>query len=142
LDLASGRLESMRDDANLYSSWTLSEDGSTLVFRMSDGNHPDELWVSDADLRDPRVLTDLNPWLDEVALTRSELVEYLDVDGERQHGVLYYPIDHVEGRSYPLVAEVYEQFFDNGFNHRMNLVASQGWFGFQPSVDLEEGFPG
>ena len=87
-------------------------------------------------------MTDLNPWLSEVALTRSELVTYLDVDGVEQYGILYYPIGYQEGESYPLVAEVYEDFFDNGFNHRMNLVASQGWFGFRPSVDLEEGFPG
>lgn len=142
LNLQSGTLEPARSDANLYSSWTLSEDASTVVFRMSDGDRPDELWVADTPFANPRALTDLNPWIDEVALTRSELVEYLDVDGEQQHGILYYPIDYVEGQSYPLVAEVYEEFFDNGFNHRMNLVASQGWFGFRPSVDLEEGFPG
>ncbi|MEK9501036.1 prolyl oligopeptidase family serine peptidase [Gemmatimonadota bacterium DH-20] len=142
LDLASGALQSVRSDANLYSSWTLSDDGSTLVYRMSDGDRPDELWAADSGLTAPRALTDLNPWIDEVALTRSELVEYLDVDGERQYGILYYPVDYVEGQRYPLVAEVYEEFFDNGFNHRMNLVASQGWFGFRPSVDLEEGFPG
>lgn len=142
LDLESGQLEPIRADANTYASWTLSDDGSTLVFRMSDGDHPDEVYAASPDLSGMRALTDLNPWLDEVALTRSELVSYLDVDGEQQYGILYYPIGYQEGESYPLVAEVYEEFFDNGFNHRMNLVASQGWFGFRPSVDLEEGFPG
>lgn len=142
LDLASGTLEQARSDANLYAGWMLSEDASTVVFRMSDGDRPEELFAAGPDLASPRRLTSLNPWIDEVALTRSELVEYLDVDGEKQFGILYYPVGYVEGRAYPLVAEVYEEFFDNGFNHRMNLVASQGWFGFRPSVDLEEGFPG
>lgn len=142
LDLATGALEQARADANLYSDWNLSDDGSTLVYRMSDGDRPDELYATGPDLESPRRLTTLNPWLDDVALTRSELVEYLDVDGETQYGILYYPVGYVEGERYPLVAEVYEEFFDNGFNHRMNLVASQGWFGFRPSVDLEEGFPG
>ena len=142
LELSSGRLTPVRADANTYASWTLSDDGSTLAFRMSDGDHPDEVFVASPDLSDLRQLTDLNPWLSEVALTRSELVTYLDVDGKEQYGILYYPIGYEEGESYPLVAEVYEDFFDNGFNHRMNLVASQGWFGFRPSVDLEEGFPG
>ncbi len=40
------------------------------------------------------------------------------------------------------MAEIYETFFDNGFNANMNLLANQGWFGFRPSVDLEIGFPG
>ena len=142
LELSSRRLVPIRSDANTYANWTLSDDGSTLAFRMSDGDRPDEVFVARADLSELRQLTDLNPWLSEVALTRSELVTYLDVDGVEQYGILYYPIGYQEGESYPLVAEVYEDFFDNGFNHRMNLVASQGWFGFRPSVDLEEGFPG
>jgi dipeptidyl aminopeptidase/acylaminoacyl peptidase len=142
LDLASGTLTQARSDANLYASWTLSEDGSTLVFRMSDGDRPDELHAADPGLRAVRQLTELNPWLDQVALTRSELISYRDVDGIEQYGILYYPVGWREGERYPLVAEVYEQFFDNGFNHRMNLVANQGWFGFRPSVRLEEGFPG
>ena len=89
----------------------------------------------------PRQLTDLNPQLDAVQLTHSELVEYLDVDGEKLYGILYYPIDYEAGRKYPLVAEIYETFFDNGYNANMNLLASQGWFGFRPSVDLEIGLP-
>jgi len=134
-------------ERNTLSGWRLTEDGSRLIFEMSDGDTPEELYVLDADLSenslaDAREVTDLNPWLDEVALTRSELVEYLDVDGERQYGILYYPIDYVEGERYPLVAEIYEDFFDNGFNTNMNLITSRGWFGFRPSVEFETGFPG
>ena len=92
--------------------------------------------------RHPVSLTTSNPQLEDVALTRSELVEYLDVDGNTLYGILYYPAGYVEGRTYPLVAEIYEQFFDNGFNENMNLITAQGWFGFRPSVRFEEGFPG
>lgn len=131
----------------LTRSFTLTEDGEHLIFRMSDGDRPDELYVTGADERSidlagATALTEMNPWLDEVALTRSELVEYLDVDGKTQYGILYYPIDYQEGTRYPLVAEIYEDFFSNGFNSNMNLLASQGWFGFRPSVEFEEGFPG
>jgi len=138
------RTQSM--ERNTLGSWRLSEDGSTMLFEMSDGDSPEELYVAEAgfdiSVGDASQLTDMNPWLDEVALTRSELIEYLDVDGESQYGILYYPINYQEGQRYPLVAEVYEDFFDNGFNSNMNLLASQGWFGFRPSVELETGFPG
>ena len=109
---------------------------------MSDGDRPDEIWTTATDRPAPRRLTTSNPQLDDVALTRSELVEYLDVDGNTLYGILYYPAGYVEGRTYPLVAEIYEQFFDNGFNENMNLITAQGWFGFRPSVRFEEGFPG
>ena len=142
LDTASGNIETLMLDDALYRSWNISEDGSTFVYAMSDGDQPNEIWVARGDGTSPRQLTESNPQLGDVALTRSELVEYLDVDGNTLYGILYYPANHEPGRAYPLVAEIYEQFFDNGFNENMNLITAQGWFGFRPSVRFEEGFPG
>jgi dipeptidyl aminopeptidase/acylaminoacyl peptidase len=142
LDVASGEWEQLVADANRYGGWELISGGQRILYRMSDGDRPDELYVADAELDGARRLTDLNPQLAEVALARSELVEYLDLDGEKRYGILYYPVGYQEGRRYPLVAEIYEDFFDNGFNANMNLLTSQGWFGFRPSVEFEEGFPG
>ena len=141
-DLEDRSMEDLiRDDA-IYRNWSISKDSNTIVFSRSDGDRPDELWVADGSMVDLRQLTDLNPQLDGVQLTQSELVEYLDVDGEKLYGILYYPIDYDPGKKYPLVAEIYETFFDNGYNANMNLLASRGWFGFRPSVDLEIGYPG
>ena len=142
LDTASGDTETLMLDDALYRSWNISEDGAKLVYAMSDGDRPDEIWVAGGDGSSPRQLTGSNPQLEGVALTRSELVEYLDVDGNTLYGILYYPANYEPGRKYPLVAEIYEEFFDNGFNENMNLITAQGWFGFRPSVRFEEGFPG
>lgn len=142
LDVTEGRTDTLVADAGVYSDWHVSEDGSRIVFRMSDGDRPDELYVADGGFGDVRRLTRLNPQLDGVALARTELVDYLDVDGERLHGILYYPPGWEPGRAYPLVAEIYETFFDNGYNENMNLVTAQGWLGFRPSVNLEVGYPG
>ena len=129
-------------DSDLYRDWRVAEDGSRIVVRRSDGDRPDELWTAGGAFSDARPLTDLNPWLDEVALSRSELIRYLDVDGEELYGILHYPPDYEEGTAYPLVAEIYESFFDNGWNYSVQNLAAQGWFVLRPSVRLEEGFPG
>jgi dipeptidyl aminopeptidase/acylaminoacyl peptidase len=142
LDVGSGRIEPVLVDDGLYRSWNVSADGRTIVYAMSDGDRPDEIYVTGQDHPEPTALTAMNPQLDDVALTRSELVEYLDIDGNRLYGILYYPIGYEPGRTYPLVAEIYEEFFDNGFNENMNLITAQGWFGFRPSVRFEEGYPG
>ena len=142
LDTATGAVETLFLDDNLYRSWNISDDGGTLVYTMSDGDRPSEIWTTATDRLAPRRLTTSNPQLDDIALTRSELVEYLDVDGNTLYGILYYPVGYEPGRRYPLVAEIYEQYFDNGFNENMNLITAQGWFGFRPSVRFEEGFPG
>ncbi len=142
LDTSTGAVETLTLDSNLYRSWNISDDGNTIVYTMSDGDHPDEIHAARGDLSAPRQLTTSNPQLADIALTRSELIEYLDVDGNTLYGILYYPVGYEPGRKYPLVAEIYEQFFDNGFNENMNLITAQGWFGFRPSVRFEEGFPG
>ena len=142
LDLQGGDLQQLVSDPNLYRGWQMSEDGTRIVYTMSDGDHPPDIYVADPALRGSRLVSASNPWLAERKLTRSELVEYLDVDGKRLKGILYYPVDYEPGERYPLVAEIYEEFFDNGFNQNMNLLANEGWFGFRPSVEFEEGFPG
>jgi dipeptidyl aminopeptidase/acylaminoacyl peptidase len=142
LDLQSGAIETMMLDENLYRSFSFSDDGGTVIYRMSDGNRPDEIWAASEDFSERKQLTDLNSQLADLPLSKTELIEYLDIDGNTLYGILYYPVGYESGRKYPLVAEIYEQFFDNGYNENMNLITAQGWFGFRPSVRFEEGFPG
>lgn len=141
-DLKERRMEDLIKDSNLYRGLRMSKDGQKFFCSFSDGDLPNELAKIDRDFNKVEVLTDLNPWVKERKLTRSELVEYLDVDGNKLYGVLYYPIDYEPGKKYPLVCEVYEGFFDNGFHTNMNIIANQGWFGLRPSVNLEIGYPG
>ncbi len=142
-DLETKQATPLASDANVYSSWHVSDDGSRFVFERSNGDRPNEVYAATAgDFAGARALTNLNPQLANVALSHSELVSYLDVDGKKLYGVLYYPYGYQPGKKYPLVAEVYETFFDNGYNENMNLLAGQGWFVFHPSVDLHIGYPG
>jgi dipeptidyl aminopeptidase/acylaminoacyl peptidase len=141
-DLQRGQEEVLVLDTHLYRSWTVAKDGSRIVFRRSDGDRPDEVWMAAGDFDSPRTITDMNPWLSEVAISRSRLVSYLDVDGEELKGILHLPAGYQEGTPLPLVAEIYEQFFDNGFNYGAQILAAQGWIVLRPSVNLEMGFPG
>jgi dipeptidyl aminopeptidase/acylaminoacyl peptidase len=141
-DLTSRKAASLASDANVYGSMHVSDDGSRFVFERSDGDRPNEVYTAGRDFTDAHSLTNLNPQLAGVALSHSELVSYLDVDGKTLEGVLYYPYGYQPGKKYPLIAEVYETFFDNGFNENMNLLAARGWFVFHPSVDLQIGYPG
>ncbi|MFC1553423.1 prolyl oligopeptidase family serine peptidase [candidate division KSB1 bacterium] len=141
-DIENQRMQELVKDSNMYSRLRFTKDGNTIFFDHSDGDHPNELYVTKDDFRTKTKLVDLNPWMNERNLTRSELVKYLDVDGNELWGILYYPVNYEEGKKYPLVCEIYETFFNNGFNSNMNLITNAGFFGFRPSVDLEEGFPG
>ncbi len=142
LDLKTKALTTLARDSGLYEGFRVSRDGSTIVFQKSDGTRPAELYAADASFGNVRKLTDLNPWMAKKALPASELVSYRDADGKVLYGVLRYPIGYEKGRRYPTVFEIYETFFDNGFNGRAAVLAGQGSAVFHPSVNLVIGRPG
>jgi dipeptidyl aminopeptidase/acylaminoacyl peptidase len=142
LDLKTKALTALVRDASLYQGVRQSRDGSTVVFQKSDGTRPAEWYAADAGFANVRKLTDLNPWIAKKALPASELVSYRDADGKLLYGVLRYPVGYEKGRKYPTVFEIYETFFDNGFNGRAALLAGQGYAVFHPSVNLVVGRPG
>ena len=80
-DLREKRPEELINDSGLYRGLQMSKDGSTFLYSRSDGDSPEELVQTGADFKERRTLTDLNPWIREKTLTRSELVRYLDADG-------------------------------------------------------------
>jgi dipeptidyl aminopeptidase/acylaminoacyl peptidase len=142
LDIATKQLAPLVRGADLYQNVRFSRDGSTVVYLMSDGDRPAELYVADASFRSPRKLTNLNPWLASKALPKSELVSYRDADGKVLYGVLRYPVNYQKGQKYPTVFEIYETFFDNGFNGRAAFLTNHGYAVFHPSVNLVVGRPG
>jgi dipeptidyl aminopeptidase/acylaminoacyl peptidase len=142
LDLKTKSWTTLVRDSNLYQGFRVSRDGSTVVFQKSDGTRPGELYAADPGFTNVRKLTDLNPWIAKKALPASELVSYRDADGKILYGVLRYPIGYEKRKRYPTVFELYETFFDNGFNGRAALLAGQGYAVFHPSVNLVVGRPG
>jgi dipeptidyl aminopeptidase/acylaminoacyl peptidase len=141
-DLGTRQATELARDANLYSNWHLSRDGSRFVFERSSDARPADVYTAGADLADAHAITTVNPQLANAGLPRTELVNYLDADGKRLYGVLYYPVNYEPGKKYPLVAEIYENYFDNAWAEQMDLMAGRGYFVLHPSVNFEIGYPG
>jgi dipeptidyl aminopeptidase/acylaminoacyl peptidase len=142
IDTATGQMTSLVCDSRLYTSVRFSRDGRRVVFSLSDGDRPADVYTADASWRGEKALTNLNAWLANRPLPRSELVKYRDVDGKELYGVLRYPVGYQRGQKYPTVFEIYETFFDNGFNARAAFLSSHGYAVFHPSVNLVVGRPG
>lgn len=140
-DLQERKMEDLVKDSNLYRGLQMAKDGQKFFYSFSNGDLPSDYFMTDRDFREQVRLTTLNSWVMDRKLTWSELIRYLDVDGSELYGILYYPVDYIPGKKYPLVCEIYAMFFDNGFNSNMNIIANQGWFGLRPSVNLKIGYP-
>ena len=147
LNISTHEIEDLVKDENLYSRWMFSEDGQKIFYQFSDGDLPNDLYMSDARLERAVRLTDLNPWLAQRKLTRSELVEYLDVDGNTLYGILYYPVGYEKAQTYPLIVAVHggpESHYVNGWHTRYSapaqVLAGQGYLVFFPNYRSSTGY--
>jgi len=141
-DVQAKQLTPLVRDAKIYSNVRLSKDGSTFVFAAADGNRPADLFAADSEFTNIRRLTTANAAIASGGIAKTELVSYLDVDGKKLYGVLYYPVDYKPGTRYPTVFEIYEDFFDDRFSGTINVLTHNGYAVMQPSVNLEIGHPG
>jgi dipeptidyl aminopeptidase/acylaminoacyl peptidase len=125
-----------------FNGLQLSDDGSTAVLSVADGNRIADLYVADAALGSMRRVIDANPQLSRKAIPSTELISYLDADGRNQYGVLHYPVGYQKGTRYPTVFLIYESYFDDTWDVVANLLAARGFAVVKPSVSFEIGFPG
>ena len=141
-DRRTGQLEQTVKDGRNYGAPRFSRNGNRTVFTVADGSRPPDLFTSDGDLRRPTRLVETNPALATVSFGKNELIDYLDVDGKRQFGVVYYPPGFESGKPYPTIFYVYESFFDDRYESIINTLTGAGYVVVQPSVGLETGYPG
>jgi dipeptidyl aminopeptidase/acylaminoacyl peptidase len=89
---------------------TISTDGGAVAYVASTANTPPQPYVARLDghrLRDERRIAKLNAALAEKPAPKVEIVSWTGALGERVEGVLYYPLNYVEGRRYPLILSIH-----------------------------------
>jgi dipeptidyl aminopeptidase/acylaminoacyl peptidase len=125
-----------------FNGLQLSDDGSTAVLSVADGNRIADVYVADAALGTMRRVMEANPQLARKPIAGTELISYLDAEGRNQYGVLHYPVGYQKGTRYPTVFLIYESYFDDTWDVVANLLAARGFAVVKPSVSFEIGFPG
>jgi dipeptidyl aminopeptidase/acylaminoacyl peptidase len=136
------QLKTLVKDARSYSGLRVSKDGKTVVVAIASGNRPPDVYAGDQDLSSMHALVTSNPQLASKIIGPTELVSYLDADGKPRKAVVYYPAGYQKGKTYPTVFEVYEDFFDDTFDVRANVLTGHGYVVVHPSVGFDIGYPG
>ncbi|MDE2496737.1 MAG: S9 family peptidase [Xanthomonadaceae bacterium] len=99
-------------------------------------NHPSELYVLASPNAKPRRLTNVNAFVDNLDLGRTESIKWEGPDGFREDGVLTYPVGYERGRKYPLVLVIHGGPMitsNEGFQRLAQLLAASGFMVFQPN---------
>lgn len=141
-DRATKKTDQLVKDGRNYTGLRLSKDGNTAFLTVTEGNRPGDIFMADGSLANLKRFTESNPQLSAKKFGPTELIPYLDADGHQKNAVVYYPADYEKGKAYPTVFEVYEDFFDDNFDVRANVLTGHGYVVVHPAVDFEIGFPG
>jgi dipeptidyl aminopeptidase/acylaminoacyl peptidase len=107
-----------------------------IAFVGSTPTHPGELYIQDAATGTPRRLTDLNGFVDTLALGRTVSVDWQGPMGMAEDGVLTYPVHYEAGKRYPLVLVMHggpQAASTISFEPLAQLLAKEGFLVFSPN---------
>ena len=111
-----------------------------VVFDANTPTHPDELYLMKRKDKEPKRVTNSNPWLDDVELGKQEVITYTTKDGFEIEGLLIYPLGYEEGTRYPLINVIHggpEAHYDNGWLTAYSMAgqvgAAEGFAIFYPN---------
>ena len=85
-----------------------ADSADVLLYRAERFDDPPDLFVAGPDLADPAQVTRINPFIDEVAWGRAQLVDFASESGRDLQFVLLLPANHEEGRAVPTIVYTYE----------------------------------
>jgi dipeptidyl aminopeptidase/acylaminoacyl peptidase len=107
-----------------------------VAFVGSTATHPSELYIMDSLSAKPRRLTNLNAFVEELAVGRTDSIEWRGPNGFHEDGVLTYPVGYQSGQHYPLVLVIHGgpgSASTVRFSPLPQLLAAAGFIVFQPN---------
>ena len=144
----------VREDAS-YGSFraglTKARDADVFSFRRERFDDSPDYFAAGPELEDARQVTRTNPFQDDFAWGRTELVEYENEWGRRLQGALTYPADYEPGRQYPMIVYHYEllsqtlhqyQVPDPTRYYNIQIWSQEGYFVFRPDIVYRDRRPG
>jgi dipeptidyl aminopeptidase/acylaminoacyl peptidase len=103
-----GKPRQLTNGTHAITQWNLSESANQHVFTALEMSSPGEVWILDATGSSPRKVTSVFESLThDFSLPRQERVEWKGADGTTVEGLVYYPINYVQGQRYPLVVQTH-----------------------------------
>jgi len=129
----------------------ISSDKKTIVFASQDAQHPEDIWASSPDFKDPKRVSSINKSLDSVTFGKAQVIDYYSVDGEHLHGALLLPANYQEGKKYPLIVDPYggsyrsETVFRFGLSgagvENLQILATRGYAALLPDTPMHGNNP-
>ena len=141
-----GKPRQLTNGKHAITEWSLAEAANQQVFTSLEMTSPGEVWIMDA-AGSSRKITSVFEYLTrDFRLPRQERVEWKGADGTTVEGLVYYPIDYVEGQRYPLVVQTHggpqasDKFGFGGTQNYVPVLAAKGYVVLQPNYRGSTGY--
>jgi len=140
-----GKPEQLTSGKHAIAGWSMSGKGNTHVYTAAEMSSPGEVWVLEGGA--PRQVTSVFAQArKEFKLPRQERIEWKGADGATVEGLLYYPLDYVEGKRYPLAVQTHggpqasDKYGLGGLQNYVPVLAAKGYFVLQPNYRGSTGY--
>lgn len=127
------------------------EDADKYAFTSETFSDSPNYFIASGNFKDASQISNTNPFQDEYAWGKSELIDYTDAKGRELQGNLYYPADYEPGKKYPMITYIYEMLSDGlhayGIPSQRNYYSTgvftqEGYFVLRPDIRFDAGDPG
>ena len=139
------------DNASIYQLDQPHQGLDLLTYKSQSFDQSPNLNITDLDFSNPKEVSNTNPFQDEYAWGKAELIKFNNAQNNSAQGILYYPANYQKGKKYPMITYVYEKLSD-GFHrytvpsktnyYNTTIWQQQGYFVFKPDIEFIAGDPG
>ncbi len=123
-----GPVETLVFEDRLVDALARADSADVLLYRAQAFDDPPDYFVAGPDLSDARQVTDINPFIAEVAWGRAELVDFTSEGGRELQAVLLHPAGYEAGRSVPTIVYTYEMLSPQ--MHRFSPPSERDYYNY------------
>jgi dipeptidyl aminopeptidase/acylaminoacyl peptidase len=134
-----------------YNNPTKAKDADVLMFTASRFDEFPDVWVTDANFKAPKKISNGNAQRAQFKWGTAELVNFRNTDGAALQGLLLKPDNFDPKKKYPMIVYIYERLsqglhaFRNpspGTSINPTYYVSNGYLIFMPDIVYKTGYPG
>ena len=123
-----GPAETLVFAERLVEGLTRADSADVLLYRAMAIDDPPDYFVAGPDLSDAVQVTDVNPFIAEVAWGSAELVDFVSEGGRDLQAVLLYPAGYEAGQAVPTIVYTYEMLSPQ--MHRFRVPSERDYYNF------------
>jgi dienelactone hydrolase len=134
-----------------FGAVTKAKNADTVVFTLSRFEEFPDIWTSDLTFKDMKKVSDVGAQMAAFSWGKSELIEYINADGQKLRAILTKPDNFDPNKKYPLMVYIYEELTQGlhsfsapnvGTSINIPRYVSNGYVLLRPDIVYTTGYPG